>query len=81
MKRTKTAGATRLFWSLLLGLSLALGLLWAMTPHAAAEAQAANPGFAVDLPDDAVWGQMVPDDTAPVARTSADASAPTPPPQ
>jgi uncharacterized repeat protein (TIGR01451 family) len=68
------------FWSLFLGLSLALGLLWAMTPHSAAEAQAANPGFAVDLLDDATWSQMVPDDTAPVARTSADPPAPAPPP-
>ena len=80
MNRTKTARPARLLWSLLLGLSLALGLLWAMIPHLAAEAQAANPGLTVDLPDDATWSQMVPDDTAPVARTSADASAPAPPP-
>jgi uncharacterized repeat protein (TIGR01451 family) len=46
--RAKTIGATRLFWSLVLGLGLALGLLWAMMPRAAVEAQPVNPGFAVD---------------------------------
>ena len=58
--RSKTIGTTRLLWSLVLGLGLALGLLWATMPRSAAEAQAVNPGFTVDLLHDRVWGKAGP---------------------
>jgi len=42
----KTIGTARLLWPLILGLALALGLLWALMPHATVEAQAVNPSLA-----------------------------------
>jgi uncharacterized repeat protein (TIGR01451 family) len=59
-ERANTTGATRLLWSLVLGLGLALGLLWALMPGPAVEAQAVNPGFTVDLFHGRVWGKVGP---------------------
>ena len=58
--RTKTIGTPRLLWLLVLGLGLALGLLWVIMPRSAVEAQAVNPGFTVDLFHDRVWGEVGP---------------------
>ena len=44
-ERTETIGATRLLWSLAIGLGLALALLWAVMPGTNAEAQPLTPGF------------------------------------
>jgi len=41
---TRTTGAARLLWPLVLGLGLALGLLWGLMPHSAVEAQSGGPG-------------------------------------
>ena len=46
---TRTIRSTRLFWSLLLGLGLALGLLLIFALHPTAEVQDAKPGSAVAL--------------------------------
>jgi uncharacterized repeat protein (TIGR01451 family) len=84
-ERTKSIGATRLLWSLVLGLGLALGLLWAVTPHSAVGAQAVSPDLVVDSPNASVWDRVSYNDdggiVAPVVRTAADAtpaSAPAP---
>ena len=79
--RMKATGATRLAWSLVLGLGLALGLLWALTPHHTVEAQAINPGFTVDLTHDVIPDRVDSGDTIPT-RSSAGvppAFAPAPP--
>jgi uncharacterized repeat protein (TIGR01451 family) len=57
---TRTTGAARLLWPLILGLGLALGLLWGLMPHSAVQAQAVNPGFTVDLFHGQVWGIVGP---------------------
>ena len=59
-KGRKTMGTARILWPLVLALGLALGLLWALTPRVAVEAQAVSPGFTVDLFHDQVWGVVGP---------------------
>jgi len=70
--QAKTIGATRLVWSLVLGLGFTLLLLlWALMPHPSVEAQGdVHPGFTVDLAYDAVWGLVSPGDKVTVAHTS-----------
>ena len=47
-KKVRPNRATKLFWSFFLGLSLALGLAWAVMPRPAAEAQDVDFNFVVD---------------------------------
>jgi len=68
MERGKTIRSARLLSPLALGLALTLGLLWALMPRSAVEAQAVNSGFTVNPTHDAVWDQMAPGDTAAVAH-------------
>jgi uncharacterized repeat protein (TIGR01451 family) len=66
-KERGTLGTIRLVWALILGVGLALGLLWVLVPGSAAEAQAVNPGFTVDLFHDRVWGVVDPGELVTVA--------------
>ena len=72
--RTATTGMIKLMWSLVLGLGLALGLLWALMSRSAADVQTANSDFTVDLTYEAVWGMVNPGDTVTVNRSARSAA-------
>ncbi len=90
MREEKTTRPVRLFWPLLLGLGLALALLWGLTPRSAVEAQTVNSGFTVDLVHDRVkiaprgaYGAAQADasvllETPPVWTNALDATPPAP---
>lgn len=65
----KELNLLRTFGAIMFGLALTLGLLWAMTPHSAAETQDVNPGFTLDMAYDAVWGMVTPGDTITITLT------------
>jgi hypothetical protein len=67
---TCTIKTTRSLWSLILGLGLALGLLWALMARPAVEAQTVKPGFTVDLVYDALWGMVDPGDVVTLTRNT-----------
>ncbi|MCP4543630.1 MAG: DUF11 domain-containing protein, partial [Chloroflexi bacterium] len=69
-KDAKIVGMPRLFWSLTLGLGLMAGLLWSLMPRTGAQAQNVNPGFAVDLVRETIWGLVNQGDTVTVTRTA-----------
>ncbi len=57
MEAMKTVKLVRLFWSLILGLSLVLGALWALTPPSVAQAQdGEEPWMRVNYRDDWISG-------------------------
>ena len=61
---------SRLFWPLVFGLGLTVGLICALSNNSVAERQDVSGGFTIDLTLDAIWGKIQPGDAVTVSRSS-----------